>query len=145
MVDYTEFAIEILQLHPKGLNVDTLVKEILLKYPNIPLTPEDLSNKLSRKFASEFNKNKRKSIFQRVSNNRGGINKRHVGSKDNEIKKHEYRVGLTPSDVKSYVTRGHQVYMETEAGLDAGFEFMPAGFELDFQPGRRPGRPFEIG
>ncbi len=39
-----------------------------------------------------------------------------------EIKKHEYRVGLTPSDVKSYVTRGHQVYIETEAGLAAGFE-----------------------
>lgn len=39
-----------------------------------------------------------------------------------EIKKHEYRVGLTPSDVKSYVTRGHQVYIEREAGLAAGFE-----------------------
>jgi alanine dehydrogenase len=39
-----------------------------------------------------------------------------------EIKKHEYRVGLTPSDVKSYVTRGHQVYIEHNAGLAAGFE-----------------------
>jgi alanine dehydrogenase len=39
-----------------------------------------------------------------------------------EIKKHEYRVGLTPSDVKSYVTRGHQVYIERESGLAAGFE-----------------------
>lgn len=39
-----------------------------------------------------------------------------------EIKKHEYRVGLTPSDVKSYVTRGHQVYIESNAGLAAGFE-----------------------
>ncbi len=39
-----------------------------------------------------------------------------------EIKKHEYRVGLTPSDVKSYITRGHQVIIETHAGLAAGFE-----------------------
>lgn len=39
-----------------------------------------------------------------------------------EIKKHEYRVGLTPNDVKSYVTRGHEVYIEHDAGLAAGFE-----------------------
>ena len=41
-----------------------------------------------------------------------------------EIKKHEYRVGLTPSDVKSYITRGHHVLIETNAGLAAGFEDM---------------------
>ncbi len=39
-----------------------------------------------------------------------------------EIKKHEYRVGLTPSDVKSYITRGHHVYIEKNAGLAAGFD-----------------------
>lgn len=39
-----------------------------------------------------------------------------------EIKKHEYRVGLTPTDVKSYVTRGHEVYIEHNAGQAAGFE-----------------------
>ena len=39
-----------------------------------------------------------------------------------EIKKHEYRVGLTPTDVKSYVTRGHEVFIEHNAGLAAGFE-----------------------
>ncbi|MBN1596854.1 MAG: alanine dehydrogenase [Bacteroidales bacterium] len=39
-----------------------------------------------------------------------------------EIKKHEYRVGLIPSDVKSYITRGHQVFIEKNAGLAAGFE-----------------------
>lgn len=39
-----------------------------------------------------------------------------------EIKKHEYRVGLTPSDVKSYITRGHTVYIEKNAGHHAGFE-----------------------
>ncbi len=39
-----------------------------------------------------------------------------------EIKKHEYRVGLTPTDVKSYVTRGHELFIEHNAGYAAGFE-----------------------
>jgi alanine dehydrogenase len=39
-----------------------------------------------------------------------------------EIKKHEYRVGMTPTDVKSYITRGHEVCIERNAGLAAGFE-----------------------
>jgi alanine dehydrogenase len=38
-----------------------------------------------------------------------------------EIKHHEYRVGLTPSCVKSYVSRGHEVKIETGAGIAAGF------------------------
>ncbi|MBN1158984.1 MAG: alanine dehydrogenase, partial [Bacteroidales bacterium] len=38
-----------------------------------------------------------------------------------EIKRHEYRVGLIPSDVKSYVSRNHTVTMQQGAGLDAGF------------------------
>ncbi|MEA5028684.1 MAG: hypothetical protein VB056_07370 [Sphaerochaeta associata] len=29
-----------------------------------------------------------------------------------EIKNNEYRVGLTPDNVRSYVTAGHHVYME---------------------------------
>jgi alanine dehydrogenase len=39
-----------------------------------------------------------------------------------EIKKHEYRVGLTPSCVKSYVANGHSVVIQENAGVDAGFE-----------------------
>jgi alanine dehydrogenase len=39
-----------------------------------------------------------------------------------EIKHHEYRVGLTPSCVRSYVSRGHQVYIQSGAGVAAGFE-----------------------
>ena len=39
-----------------------------------------------------------------------------------EIKQHEYRVGLTPSDVKSYVSRGHSVIIQKGAGEAAGFE-----------------------
>ncbi len=39
-----------------------------------------------------------------------------------EIKHHEYRVGLTPSCVRSYVSRGHEVYIQAGAGVAAGFE-----------------------
>lgn len=39
-----------------------------------------------------------------------------------EIKKHEYRVGLTPSCVQAYVNAGHTVLVENNAGINAGFE-----------------------
>ncbi len=38
-----------------------------------------------------------------------------------EIKKHEYRVGLTPSCVRAYVSNGHEVLVQTQAGAIAGF------------------------
>lgn len=38
-----------------------------------------------------------------------------------EIKKYEYRVGITPSDAKSYVMRNHTVLIQKNAGTDAGF------------------------
>ena len=38
-----------------------------------------------------------------------------------ELKDHEYRVGLTPDNVLSYVSAGHTVYVETNAGVGAGF------------------------
>lgn len=39
-----------------------------------------------------------------------------------EIKTHEYRVGMTPSCVKSYAGRGHRVLIQSGAGESAGFE-----------------------
>lgn len=39
-----------------------------------------------------------------------------------EIKRFEFRVGLTPDSVKQYVNHGHDVFVETEAGLGAGFD-----------------------
>ena len=39
-----------------------------------------------------------------------------------EIKTHEYRVGLTPSGVRSFRQRGHEVLVERGAGHHAGFE-----------------------
>lgn len=38
-----------------------------------------------------------------------------------EIKKHEYRVGLTPACVKAYVARGHAVFVEKGAGDYTGY------------------------
>ena len=34
-----------------------------------------------------------------------------------EIKNNEFRVGLTPDNVRSYVAAGHHVYMEKEPAL----------------------------
>ena len=38
-----------------------------------------------------------------------------------EIKRHEYRVGLTPACVRAYVAHGHQVVIQSGAGEGAGF------------------------
>ncbi len=39
-----------------------------------------------------------------------------------EIKNHEYRVGMAPSSVREAVTRGHEVLVETGAGLGIGMD-----------------------
>lgn len=38
-----------------------------------------------------------------------------------ELKNHEYRVGLTPDNTYTFVKDGHTVYVETNAGVGAGF------------------------
>ena len=38
-----------------------------------------------------------------------------------EIKNNEFRVGMTPDNVKSYVNAGHDVYIEKGAGEGSGF------------------------
>jgi len=50
-----------------------------------------------------------------------------------EIKKFEFRVGMTPSNVKSYSAAGHEVYIEKGAGEGSGFadeEYAAAGAVL---------------
>lgn len=50
-----------------------------------------------------------------------------------EIKNHEYRVGLTPAAVKEFVTYGHQVLIEDNAGTSIGFtneEYIAAGADI---------------
>ena len=50
-----------------------------------------------------------------------------------EIKKQEYRVGMTPANVKSYVNAGHEVYIEKGAGIGSAFtdeEYLAAGAVL---------------
>jgi len=37
-----------------------------------------------------------------------------------EIKNHEYRVGLTPESVGELVAHGHEVLVETNAGVGIG-------------------------
>jgi alanine dehydrogenase len=51
-----------------------------------------------------------------------------------EIKKHEHRVGLTPSGMRELVASGHEVYVETEAGAGIGFsdqDFLDAGARVE--------------
>lgn len=50
-----------------------------------------------------------------------------------EIKVHEYRVGLTPSNVHAYIEAGHKVFVEHDAGSAIGFsdeEYHRAGAEI---------------
>jgi len=50
-----------------------------------------------------------------------------------EIKKLEFRVGLTPGSVNEYVRHGHKVYIEANAGLNSGFpdeEYQKVGAEI---------------
>jgi alanine dehydrogenase len=51
-----------------------------------------------------------------------------------EIKRHEYRVGMTPHCVKSYIDHGHQVMIQAGAGAGAGFEdseYAAAGAKIE--------------
>ena len=38
-----------------------------------------------------------------------------------EIKKHEYRVGLTPNSAKAFIDHGHTVYVQRGAGEGSSF------------------------
>ena len=39
-----------------------------------------------------------------------------------ELKNNEYRVGMTPDNVKAYVAAGHEVLVEAGAGIGSGFD-----------------------
>ena len=50
-----------------------------------------------------------------------------------EIKNNEFRVGLTPDNVRAYIAAGHHVYIEKGAGVGSGFpdhEYVDAGASL---------------
>ena len=38
-----------------------------------------------------------------------------------EIMNNEFRVGMSPADVRQYVNAGHEVYIEAGAGIRSGF------------------------
>ena len=70
-------------------------------------------------------KNKRIKIFRRFFKMKVGCVK--------EIKNNEFRVGMTPDNVKSYVNAGHDVYIEKGAGEGSGFldaEYEAAGAKM---------------
>jgi alanine dehydrogenase len=55
-----------------------------------------------------------------------------------EIKRNEYRVGLTPQAVSSFVSAGHKALIETTAGEGAGFddaEYTRSGAEIVAEAG----------
>ncbi len=50
-----------------------------------------------------------------------------------EIKNNEFRVGMTPDNVKDYAASGHEVYIERNAGTGSGFtddEYVQAGARI---------------
>ena len=50
-----------------------------------------------------------------------------------EVKNHEYRVAITPSGVHEFVRNGHEVYVETGAGLGSSItdeEYLAAGAKI---------------
>lgn len=50
-----------------------------------------------------------------------------------ELKNHEYRVGITPDTATAFIGAGHTVYVESGAGLGAGFsdeEYKSAGAKI---------------
>ncbi|ACZ19363.1 alanine dehydrogenase [Thermanaerovibrio acidaminovorans] len=50
-----------------------------------------------------------------------------------EIKNHEYRVGLIPASVRTYVASGHEVFVQKGAGLGSGIadeEYVAAGAKI---------------
>ena len=50
-----------------------------------------------------------------------------------EIKKLEYRVGLTPDAAKQYIQHGHQVLIQQDAGIGSGFhneEYLAVGCKI---------------
>ena len=54
-----------------------------------------------------------------------------------EIKRHEYRVGMTPGCARTYIEQGHSVAIESGAGLGAGFsddDYRLAGAQIQPEP-----------
>ncbi|MED0761035.1 alanine dehydrogenase, partial [Aneurinibacillus thermoaerophilus] len=54
-----------------------------------------------------------------------------------EIKNNENRVGMTPASVSAYRDNGHEVWVETGAGLGSGFtddDYVAAGAKIVHTP-----------
>lgn len=54
-----------------------------------------------------------------------------------EIKNHEYRVGLTPASVRELIRHGHQVMVQSQAGIGIGYDdgaYQAAGASISDTP-----------
>ncbi len=83
-----------------------------------------------------FFKNENKMYGPESEIHQGGQQYMKVGSV-REIKNNEFRVGLTPDNVRAYVKAGHAVYMEKGAGEGSGFaddDYIKAGAVLMEDP-----------
>ena len=64
-----------------------------------------------------------------------------------EIKNHEYRVGMTPSGVKTLTALGHSVFVEKDAGTRIGFSdamYVEAGAEIVNTPAEVYAKPMVV-
>jgi alanine dehydrogenase len=78
-----------------------------------------------------YNKNRNRKISNGISMRKAESAMR-IGCVK-EIKKQEYRVGMTPDNAGSYVNAGHEVYVESGLGVGSGFpdsEYEEAGARI---------------
>jgi hypothetical protein len=68
-----EQIVDVFAQHPGTMHVDDIAKSIILKYPNTPLTPEVLSQKIAAVLAADVKKRKTDSLFSKPKNKTGGF------------------------------------------------------------------------
>ncbi len=102
-------------------------KEEAAPYDSCAASPDECIKALiDAGFGNAVTSNQLKTNVRARSSMRIGIAK--------EIKKHEYRVGATPHCISAYTAAGHEVIVETKAGLGAGYsdrEYKDAGARIE--------------
>lgn len=64
---------EVLKTEKKEMHVDEIATALVLKYPHIQITMDQLPQKISGVLSSDISKNKNKSIFTKPKNKNGGF------------------------------------------------------------------------
>lgn len=68
-----EQIVEVFAQNRGALHVDDIAKTIIEKYPNTPLTPDILSQKVAAVLAADVKKRKTDSLFSKPKNKTGGF------------------------------------------------------------------------